>query len=624
MEYFNFKLKVFINTKKDILLSIVAIVAQFKTAEAVVYHTDSIENGTILHAFSWSFNTIKQRLPDIRNAGYTAIQTSPIQECFIGDNGNKYFGNWIFEYQPISQNIGNYIIGTEDEFKSLCDEAKKFGIKIIVDAVLNHMTTDINNCAPEWRDQNLFHEPKGIDNWNDRYEVTQRDLVGLRDIKTQNPDYQQKVLDMLKRILADGASGFRYDTAKHIELPDDPDYGSQFWPTVLNNGAEFQYGELLQDDTSRDTAYANYMKITASNYGDSILSALNDNDFRAERVMNYNADVHPDRLITWVESHDNYSNDDQKTVYLTNEQIKLGWALIASREQTTPLFFSRPLGGGGGNPQFPNQSQLGDEGDPLYKDASVAAVNFFRNAMVGENEYLRNPNEDSKVLMIERGKKGVVIINLNQDQLNLESVTNLADGDYVNPTNNDTNTNKFKVADSKITGTLLGRSVTVLYNDETPSDSSGNETSGNISINLGMNDETSRNIIINSSVSDDGAEDVGSNEFQDHHHSFKLYFEKPSSWGNDTFAYLYNEIGTIVVELTQWPGKTMTKVNNNDNNNIYSVDISSGFDGSSIIFNDGDNQAPEIGNLGYIIQSNGLYNSNGFLKTYEETSDDHN
>lgn len=303
------------NNARNILLSVFALGLQFKTTEAVAYHTDKLEEGVILHAFSWSFNTIKEKLPEIKESGYTAVQTSPIQECLVGDNGNKYFGNWIYEYQPISQEIGNYIVGTEDEFKSLCAEAKKFGIKIIVDAVLNHMTTDINNCKGEWKNPKWYHEPAGINNWNDRYDVTQHDLVGLRDINTQNPEYHQKVLTMLKRIISDGASGFRYDTAKHIELPDDTNYGSQFWPTVLENGSEFQYGELLQDGTSRDTEYAKIMKITASNYGEKLIDAVNNNDFSVNRILEYDAHVDPTKLITWVESHDNYSNDDKKTLF---------------------------------------------------------------------------------------------------------------------------------------------------------------------------------------------------------------------------------------------------------------------------------------------------------------------
>ena len=66
-----------------------------------------ISTGTILHAWCWSFNTIKDNLKDIAEAGYTAIQTSPINECKVGENGGmqlqdkdgsnnngKWYGNY--------------------------------------------------------------------------------------------------------------------------------------------------------------------------------------------------------------------------------------------------------------------------------------------------------------------------------------------------------------------------------------------------------------------------------------------------------------------------------------------------------------------------------------------------
>ena len=45
---------------------------------------NTIDDGSILHAWNWSFDTIKSKLPEIKEAGYTAVQTSPIQ-------GNKSF-----------------------------------------------------------------------------------------------------------------------------------------------------------------------------------------------------------------------------------------------------------------------------------------------------------------------------------------------------------------------------------------------------------------------------------------------------------------------------------------------------------------------------------------------------
>ena len=104
---------------------------EFKTSEKV-------ENGAILQAFCWDFNTIKNSMADIAAAGFSAVQTSPINECLEGENGGmQLYGNgkWYYHYQPTDFKIGNYQLGTRDEFKEMCDEAEKYGVKVIVDII---------------------------------------------------------------------------------------------------------------------------------------------------------------------------------------------------------------------------------------------------------------------------------------------------------------------------------------------------------------------------------------------------------------------------------------------------------------------------------------------------------
>ena len=94
-------------------------------------HADKIDNGTILQCFSWDFNTIKESMADIAASGYTALQTSPINACLEGENGGMQLygdGKWYYHYQPTDFKIGNYQLGTRDEFKAMCDEAEKYGI----------------------------------------------------------------------------------------------------------------------------------------------------------------------------------------------------------------------------------------------------------------------------------------------------------------------------------------------------------------------------------------------------------------------------------------------------------------------------------------------------------------
>lgn len=425
--------------------------------------TIAMNYGAILHAWSWSFETIKNNLPAIKEAGYTSIQTSPINECKVGeDGGMELYGNgkWYYHYQPTDYKIGNYQLGTEDQFKELCEAANSMGIHIIVDVPLNHVSSDMSAVSDNIKNlcENPFHDIGEITSYSSRKQVTQGDLLGLHDLNTQDKAVQEYELAYLKHCIEDGASGFRFDAAKHVELPDDKDsFASDFWPTVLDNGATFQYGEILQDETSRIDAYAEYMGVTASLYGDAIRRVCNGN-FGTGNLDSYGSDkVDESKFVTWVESHDNYCNDGTWEEYDESE-IEYGWAVIAARAGGTPLFFSRPAGSSTDS-QWGN-NKIGEAGSDEYKSPTVSTLNHFRNEMAGLGETLSNPDGDErKVLMIERGDRGAVIINGSSSDYSLDAPTVLADGEYYDKLTSD----KFTVSGGKISGKVPAGAIAVVY-----------------------------------------------------------------------------------------------------------------------------------------------------------------
>ena len=122
---------------------------------------DNIQDGVILHCFDWTYNDIKAELPKIAKAGFTSIQTSPAQP-----NGT---GTWYWLYQPISFSIGTNGIGTKAELQSLCDEAEKYGIKVIVDVVANHLRGDHNNIDNDLKPSEYWHTFGGGMDWKNRW-----------------------------------------------------------------------------------------------------------------------------------------------------------------------------------------------------------------------------------------------------------------------------------------------------------------------------------------------------------------------------------------------------------------------------------------------------------------------
>ena len=395
-------------------------------------------DNVILHAWSWSFNTIADNMADIANAGYTFVQTSPANTCYVGENGgmalfsqegDSVSGKWYYYYQPIDWKIGNHLLGSRDEFKAMCDSAAKYGVKIIVDVLPNHTAIDHTAVTASLDSavgghENLFHENgfKNITQWNDRFECTTGMMGGLPDVNTENPDFQYYYMQYVNDLIACGARGFRYDTAKHIGLPSDPTDAksakNNFWDiatgrdsirdiTLLMPDSLFIYGEVLQDKNVKEEEYAEYINPTASAYGHVLRNALNAHNYFADSLSHWHHKVSPLKLVTWVESHDTYCNAHE-SAGMSDELIRMGWVFLTARQQGTPLFFSRPDGSTREN--YWGNNRIGARGNDEFKHPEVIAANHFRKAMSGQAE-LVSPSEDGAAIAISRGNKGVAIIN---------------------------------------------------------------------------------------------------------------------------------------------------------------------------------------------------------------------
>ena len=524
--------------------------ADFEAARSKYGLTKDMKNGAILHAWMWSFNTIKNNMKAIAEAGYTSVQTEPMSAIKTNlANGKKFTENWYYVYQPTDTTIGNFVVGSEQDLKDMCAEAHKYGVRIIVDVVANHFTSDWNAIGSDWKDTSLFHSRNNCPgkngdeiNYGNRWQVTHCHLLGLWDINTENQTAANKMKDFLVEAVNDGVDGFRFDAAKHVELPDEFPQHSVYWETILKNGAQYQYGEVLQGDNGLNyTGYTNMFTryssdgggATASDYGKTVRAAISSSSLNAGNLSSLrNGGAKDDQLVTWVESHDNYANGDKESTYLNDYQLRMGWAIVGSRAGGAPLYFNRPVGSGGNNPQFAEQSQLGDAGDNMWKDKAVVAVNHFRNKMNGNSEYLRNCQSQNSCLMVERYAKdgkadddGVVIANMGGDVNLAGSDTTLDNGTYTDQVNGGTIT----VSGGKITaGTAKAYAVSAFY--QTSGSGSGSSTGGS-----GQTTGTS-----------------------------VVYATKPS-WWNAINAYIYKDDGSAsAASNASWPGVAMTRLTADD------------------------------------------------------------
>ena len=410
----------------------------------------------ILHVWSWDFNTIAENMKQIAYAGYTMLQTSPVNACFSPEGGNikildEKEGNWYHYYQPTDWTIGNNILGTEEEMQVMLDSAKKYDIRVLVDVLPNHTAFNIDLVTDEFYAavggrEKMFHSCglEGIHDYSDRTQCTLQGVGGLPDVNTENPLFQKYYMQFVNKLLEMGVRGFRYDTAKHIGVHSDPlDTAAgvtenDFWDVAtgrkevlgvslaLPYDSLFVYGEVLQGGGVPEAEYAGYFGQTASSYGHVLREALWKRSAKDIDLVSWYHSAAPEHLTTWVESHDTYCNANE-SAGLTDAQIRTGWVLLTARQNGTPLFYSRPMNSTREN--YFGDNLLGARGNDEFFHPEVVAVNKFRQEMNGQTEDMK-VSEDGEVIVVNRGDKGAAIINFALEANEVELPTALADGEY--------------------------------------------------------------------------------------------------------------------------------------------------------------------------------------------------
>lgn len=585
---------------------------------------DNIQDGVILHCFDWTYNDIKAELPKIAKAGFTSIQTSPAQP-----NGT---GTWYWLYQPISFSIGTNGVGTKAELQSLCDEAEKYGIKIIVDVVANHLRGDHNNIDNDLKPSEYWHTFGGGIDWKNRWQVT-HGSIGMPDIATENPYVQQKVCNYVQELKSVGVDGLRWDAAKHIGVPSE---GDDFWKSVTQYGL-YNYGEILGGPDDRSTGnedimkeYTDYISVTDSNYGKELRDSFNSGKAPTSSGNWSEKGISNDKLLYWGESHDTWSNN--KDWGFSNEMsqnvIDRAYAVAASRNKVTALYFSRP------SSTNKESIKMGEKGSTHYTSSEVAQINKFHNAMDGKADYYTVSDGCSVITRKDGG--AVIVKGSGSGEVSVENGGGYAKpGTYTDAVSGNT----FTITSSTISGTIGSSGIAVVYDAE-PEGPSASVTPGSTNYNtdeltLTLNCKNAKNAQYSI---DDGAFvnytngqkiTIGTNLAYDTVTTVTVKASDGKTT-SDPETYTYTKVDPNAVkvvaydnsstkwskvnayfwsddnkEMTSWPGKKMT----DKGNNIFDIEVPDG--AKYAIFNNGDSQTDDL----RIADGNKIY-SNGSWQNY--------
>ena len=162
---------------------------------------------------------ITEKLPYLKSLGVSIIYLNPIFEAHSNHRYNTA------DYMKIDP-----LLGTEEDFKELCEKAERQGIKIILDGVFSHTGDDsvyfnrygrYPSCGAYNSKNSPYFGWYKFTRWPDSYSAWWG-VPSLPETHEENPDFSEFITGengVLRHWLRLGASGWRLDVAD--ELPDE-------------------------------------------------------------------------------------------------------------------------------------------------------------------------------------------------------------------------------------------------------------------------------------------------------------------------------------------------------------------------------------------------------------------
>lgn len=203
-----------------------------------------------LDYFGGDFEGIRKKLGYLQELGVTWIYLNPIFEAHANHR-----------YNTADYLNADPLLGTNEEFSRLCREARKRGIRIILDGVFSHTGSDslYFNREGRYGQGGAYHDPNSpYRSWYDfdkKYPCGYRSWWGfdtLPEVREDDPAYQQFICGkdgVIDTWLSRGASGFRLDVAD--ELPDD--FIESIRKAVKAHGPDcYLLGEVWEDATTKE------------------------------------------------------------------------------------------------------------------------------------------------------------------------------------------------------------------------------------------------------------------------------------------------------------------------------------------------------------------------------------
>jgi len=218
--------------------------------------------------FGGTLKGIEKKLPYLNDMGVNIIYLNPIFKGFLNHRYDTC------DYKKIDP-----MLGTEEDFVSLCDSAHKMGMKIILDGVFSHTGSD-----SIYFDKKNCYGTGAYNNENSRYKSWYKfvsypekydcwwGITTLPAIDKTNEDYISYIIEekdsVIEYWLNKGADGYRLDVADEL--------GSEFIERLSRKVKEVKKDAIVMgevwEDASNKESYGKRQKYLQGSQLDSVMN----------------------------------------------------------------------------------------------------------------------------------------------------------------------------------------------------------------------------------------------------------------------------------------------------------------------------------------------------------------
>ena len=266
--------------------------------------------GPIIQMFQWPWDSLATECTNsLGPAGFGAVQVSPPQEhVVLKDKGYP----WYQDYQPVSYGLDSRR-GNAEQFAAMIRTCKEAGVEVYVDAVVNHMSgTGSVGSGPGsggtqyekygypglYEDADFHGCRRDIQNYNDKEEVRNCELVGLADLATDTEKVRQTERAYLQGLIDLGVSGFRVDGVKHMS----PEDMQAIFGGLSGNPYVFQ--EVIADGTTTESEYVGSGDVTVFPYYNKVAGAFKGGSLAQLANLPNEMPLPSDQAVVFIDNHD--------------------------------------------------------------------------------------------------------------------------------------------------------------------------------------------------------------------------------------------------------------------------------------------------------------------------------